>query len=133
MSTDTSMLEEFLRSSESQGKSLREIAGLAEAAQKVTAPGAILFGYRNQAESKRVEIELWKKDPASVTNSSMISLPALFGVPDPQPAFLDLMDFSLLPAFDRIAKYFDFIVYCGSANVQGLTFKVFAPAPPQLR
>ena len=35
MSTDTSLLEEYLRSSESQAKTLREKAGLLEAAQKV--------------------------------------------------------------------------------------------------
>ena len=43
------------------------------------------------------------------------------------------MDFSLLPAFDKVAQYFYFTVYAGSANVDGLTLKVFAPTPPALR
>jgi hypothetical protein len=59
--------------------------------------------------------------------------PALFGLANPEPAFRGLMDFSLLPAFDRLARYFHFSVSGGSATVEGLSFKWFAPAPPQLR
>ena len=133
MSTDASMLEEFLRSSESRGKMLRETAGLAEAAQQVTGPGTLLFGYQNQVEQMRVTLELLKKDPAGATNTPMTSLPAILGLPNPQAAFQGLMDFSLLPAFDKLAKYFHFTVYAGSASMQGLTLKFFAPAPPQLQ
>jgi hypothetical protein len=43
------------------------------------------------------------------------------------------MDFSLLPDFDSLAKYFYFTVYGGSANVDGLSFKLFAPVPPGLK
>jgi hypothetical protein len=45
----------------------------------------------------------------------------------------DWVDLSLLPTFDKISKYFYFTVYGGSANPDGLNFKVFAPIPPQLR
>ena len=43
MSTDTSLLEEYLRSSESQAKALREKPGLLEAAQKVGGMGTGLL------------------------------------------------------------------------------------------
>jgi hypothetical protein len=43
------------------------------------------------------------------------------------------MDFSLLPAFEKVAQYFYFSIYAVSANVDGLTLKVFAPTPPALR
>src|ERR1044071_683860 len=133
MSTDTAMLEEFLRSSSSESKTLRQITGLAEAAQRVVGQGAIWFGYQNRFERMRTTLELLKRDPGSVTNSSMNLFPVLFGLANPEPAFRGLMDFSLLPAFDRLAKYFHFSVSGGSATVEGLSFKWFAPAPPQLR
>ena len=45
----------------------------------------------------------------------------------------DWLDFSLLPSFDRVAKYFYFTVYGGSATAEGISFKVFAPTAPALR
>jgi len=53
MSTDVSILEEFLRSSESQSKALHETAGIKDASQKVTSTGTGLFGYENHAETMR--------------------------------------------------------------------------------
>jgi len=132
ISTDAAMLEEFLRSSSSEGKTLRETAGLTEAAKRVIGPGVMWFGYQNQLDRMRTTFDLLKKDPRSVTNSTMSLLPALFGIPNPEPAVRGLMDFSLLPPIDRLAKYFHFSVYGGSANVQGLTLKFFSPSPPKL-
>src|SRR6185436_4904445 len=83
-STDVSLLEEYLRSSDSQGKALRETAGLAEAAQRVTGPGAALFGYQNQVEAMRATLDLLKKDPASATNASpFASMSSALPVPNP--------------------------------------------------
>jgi hypothetical protein len=47
--------------------------------------------------------------------------------------FKDWADYSLLPPFERISKYFYFSVYVGSASVDGLTFKLYSPAPPSLK
>ena len=57
MSTDTALLEEYLRSSESQAKPLREKPGLLEAAQKVGGMGTGLFGYENEADTMRAAFE----------------------------------------------------------------------------
>lgn len=134
MSSDASILEEFLRSSESQAKTLREIHGLTEASQKVTSPGTGLFGYENNAETMRMLFEALKKGPSSATNlgSSLSPLATTLGIASPDKNIKDWMDFSLLPPFERIAKYFYFSVYSGSSTVDGLTFKMFAPAPPAL-
>jgi hypothetical protein len=43
------------------------------------------------------------------------------------------MDFSLLPSFDKLAKYFTFSVYGGTTTVDGLSYRFFAPVPPSLR
>jgi hypothetical protein len=44
----------------------------------------------------------------------------------------DWFDFSLLPEYDTVSKYFYFSVYSGSTTTDGLSFKAFAPRPPHL-
>ena len=45
-------------------------------------------------------------------------------------SFRDWMDFSLLPDYDQVSKYFFFSVFNGSTTADGLSFKAFAPRPP---
>lgn len=135
LSTDVSALEEYLRSSDGQAKSLRETAALPDASQKVTGPGTDLFGFENQAESLRANFESARK-AATVTNaptSGFGPLPGSLGLAVPEKSVRDWMDFSLLPPFERVAKYFHFTVYGGSVSVDGLSFKYFAPTPPALK
>jgi len=47
--------------------------------------------------------------------------------------FGDWLDFSLLPDYDQVAKYFYFTVYSGETRTDGLKFEFFTPRPPQLR
>jgi hypothetical protein len=132
LSSDVSILEEFLRSSESQAKALRETPGLTDASQKVIGTGTGLFGYENQAETMRVLFEALRK--GSATNLGGLNpLTGALGIASPDKNIKDWMDFSLLPPYERIAKYFYFTVYSGSSTVDGLTFKMFAPVPPGLR
>jgi hypothetical protein len=132
-STDVAMLEEYLRNTESAGKPLRETPGLREASQKVTGPGTSLVGYENQTETLRIMVEGLRKDPNSATNVTALAL--LSGVPGfstPEKSFRDWMDFSLLPSFDKISKYFHFSVGALNATTDGLEYKLFSPAPPQM-
>jgi hypothetical protein len=46
--------------------------------------------------------------------------------------FRDWLDFSLLPDYDRVSKYFYFTVYGGAVTTDGLSLKVFTPRPPRL-
>jgi hypothetical protein len=131
-STDVPLLEEFLRSSQSEGKALREVAGLAEAAQKVTAPGTGLFGYENRVEKMRTAFESLKSN-IETRDPNSTSLAAVLGLSTPEASIKDWMDFSLLPPFDRVSKYFSFTVYGASASVEGLNFKWFAPSPRNLK
>ena len=134
MSTDTSLLEEYLRSSESQAKALREKPGLLEAAQKVGGMGTGLFSYENEADTMHTAFETVKNDPGASTNGIGPSvLPGLPGITGPEKNLREWMDFSLLPPFDKVAQYFYFTVTAGSANVDGLTLKIFSPTPPALR
>ena len=45
----------------------------------------------------------------------------------------DWMDFSLLPDYDQVSKYFYFSVYGGGATAEGISLKSFAPRPPTLK
>jgi hypothetical protein len=134
MSTDVSLLEEYLRSTESQVKALRERPGLLEAAQKVGGMSTGLFSYENEVGTMRAAFAAVKNDPGASTNGIGPSVfPGLPGITGPETNLKEWMDFSLLPAFDKVAQYCYFSIYAGSANVDGLTLKVFVPLPPALQ
>jgi hypothetical protein len=126
------MLEEYLRSGEAKAKSLSEIAGLKEAAQKVGGTATGLFVYDNNNETMRVWLESLKQSPDNV-GKALGPVAALVGGAKTDNDLKDWFDVSLLPPFEKIAKYFHFTVYSGGVGVDGFQFKVFSPAPPQLR
>jgi hypothetical protein len=131
ITSDTAMLEEFLRSGETPPKALSETPGLSDAAQKVTGSGASLFGFANEKQSRRVLFDTLKKDPDSLNNlAGLAPIASLMGLPELKVK--DWVDISLLPDFGQVSKYFYFSVYGGSANADGLSFKAFAPTPPEL-
>jgi hypothetical protein len=130
MSTDPSMVEEYLRSSDGQHKALRDTPGLTDAIAKAGGASTGMIGYENQAETTRMLFEALKNGAA--TNSPGASAMP-FGTFSSTDAVKDWADFSLLPSFDSVSKYFGMQVYTTSANVDGLLFKVFAPVPPGLR
>jgi hypothetical protein len=121
ISATAAVLEEYLRSTENQAKPLRENAGLAEAAQRLGGTGGGLFGFENQRETMRVTFKAFK-NPAGAS-SVMKLFPA---------AFRDWADFSLLPDYAQVQKYFYLSVYAGKADDAGLTLNVFSPRPPAL-
>jgi hypothetical protein len=43
------------------------------------------------------------------------------------------LDFSLLPEYDKIARYFHFTVSGLSATTEGINYRIFSPTPPGLR
>jgi hypothetical protein len=127
ISGDVSMIEDYLRSAGNHVKPLRETDGLAEATQHVGGTGNGLFGYENQREQMRTFFATLKNDPNSTPGGGN-RLMGLWG-----KNLGDWLDFSLLPNYDTVAKYFYFTVYSGSANTDGLIFNFFTPRPPQLR
>lgn len=133
LSTDVAMLEEYLRSSESNGKTLRETPGLVEAAQKVGGMGTGLFSFENESEVNRARFEALRKEPSSFSDLFNRSpLKARLGA-DNDRKLKDWADFSLLPPFEAVAKYFHYIVWAGGVNSEGINFKWFSPTPPRLK
>jgi hypothetical protein len=133
LATDASILEEYLRSSDGQGKALRQTPGLTEAESKVGGTSTGLLGYENQAETTRAFIETLRKSAEAGSDTNASPVPGIAPFPVPQSPFKDWLDFSLLPPFDKIAKYFYFTVYGASGSPEGFSFKMYAPAPPQLK
>jgi hypothetical protein len=121
ISATTAVLEEYLRSTESQAKPLRDSAGLTETIQRLGGTGGGLFGFENQRETMRVTFKAFKNPTAA--NSVMKLFP---------PMFRDWADFSLLPDYDQVQKYFYLSAYAGKADDTGLTLKIFNPRPPAL-
>jgi len=128
LTSDVSMIESFLRSADSQAKPLREAAGFAAAAQHVGGAGHGLFAYENQRETLRAFFNALKNNPSTSGANPFSALP----VTSPGKIFGDWVDFSLLPDYDKVSKYFYFSVTGGSVTSDGLSYKMFAPRPPQL-
>jgi hypothetical protein len=120
LSKNTSILEEYLRNPEAKN-ALRETPGIADAASHVGGMGGGWFSYENQRETVRAAFKLFQSSAAD--NSAMNMFPS---------ALRDWTDFSLLPDYDAVSKYFYLSVMGGNASADGLTWKIFAPRPPQL-
>ena len=121
LSSDTAILEEFLRNADGKNQPLRENTGLLAAVQHLGGAGGGLFSYENQREAMRVTFKAVKNPAAAEATLKMFP-----------PSFRGWIDFSLLPDYEVVSKYFYISTVAGSANSEGLTMKVFAPRPPQL-
>jgi hypothetical protein len=127
LSGNESMVEDYLRSAQNHAKPLRETDGLTEAIQRVGGTGNGLFGYENQRELMRAFFATLKNDPNSTAGMDNVLMRIWGG------SLGDWLDFSLLPDYNQVAKYFYFTVYSGKTTADGLTFEFFTPRPPQLR
>jgi hypothetical protein len=128
VSTDPSMIEGYLRSDDAKPKPLSQAPGLVEAAQEVGGMGNGLFGYQNQRETARSLFGALRGN----SSASPVTLNPLMPLAGREANLSDLMNFSLLPDYDKVSKYFNFSVYGGSATSKGLDLKIFSPRPPEL-
>ena len=132
LSTDTATLEEFLRGNTT--KPLREASGLVAASQKVGGLNTGLFNYQNDFETMRSTLEILKKESGTLANLfSSSPLAGRLGMDEDSKKFKEWVDFSLLPTFDKISRYFNFTIWAGSVNSQGFDIKMFAPNSPQFK
>ena len=132
LTTDVSMIEAYLRSADSKARPLRETAGFADAAQHIGGAGNGLFAYQNQRETMRATFTALKNSSPDSPPSSGANAFSALPFAAPEKIFGGWMDFSLLPEYDNVSKYFYFSVTSGNVTADGFSFKVFAPRPPQL-
>ena len=103
--------------------------------------GTGLFGYSNSAEHMHRLIDALRQDSTAAAdlfggNTSNGAMGLTSNIDDPTEQakrFQQFADFSLLPQFDAISKYFYFSVYSGAFNQDGFTMNFFAPTPPKLK
>lgn len=133
VATDAAMLEEVLRGAEGQAKPLGEVPGLADAAQKVGGFNTGWFQYENQSETVRLVLETLKKDPQAIEQMFAPPVPTPGANLAPLKALQTVVDFSLLPPFEAIAKYFGFTVTASASTPEGISFKSFVPVPAALK
>jgi len=125
ISPDVALLEEYLRSAGKPPRPLSGIPGLADALQQVGGAGNGLFGYEDQRAVMRTTFAGLKQsaNPAGLGQQMVPFLPR---------ATTDWIDFSLLPDYEQVAKYFYLKVFTGATTPDGITFRGFTPRPPQL-
>lgn len=121
MGTHPAMLEEFLRSGDGNGKSLRELPALTEAAGRVGGMSQGIFGYEDQREVARAKWEAFRQgDMAKMFPP---------GTPASQiKSMKEMFDFNLLPPFESVSKYFNLMVYAGRWDPQGFSVKLYSPS-----
>jgi hypothetical protein len=134
LSGDSDMLEEFVRSTDNKGKSLGDTPGLSEAAQKVGGMGTGLFGFGNQNISMRGVLEALRDQPITLADIFGETPMSVNPAADAQISQVrEWADFSLLPPYEALSKYFYYTVYAGAFTPEGFSVKFFAPTPPKLR
>lgn len=123
LSTDPAILEQFLRSGEGDGKSLRNNPGLMAAADKVGGLGTGFFGYQDAREGTRIWWEALRQgggleklglEGDNSMNGKKVS---------------DWLDFSVLPPFETISKFLGLSVFSGKWEVTGFHLQGYWPSP----
>lgn len=134
VTTDAAMLEDYLRSSDSKPKPLTEMPGFADAAQRVDGLANGLFGFQNDYENARVGFEVVKADPDVLAKLFTGAVPGGKEEGDDRlKTFKEWVDFTLLPPFEKVSKYFGFTVFGGRMSSAGYLLKIYTPVPPQSR
>lgn len=133
-SSNDALLEEYLRSADQKQKPLSELPSLTEDTQKVRGLSTGMFGYMNTLETARLEFEALKSEGGAVANALAGSpLAGKLGLDEDSKVLKSWLDFSLLPPFEKVSRYFHRTVYTGAWTPTGFELKIFAPMPPQLK
>jgi hypothetical protein len=97
-----------------------------------------LFSYEDHRSDARTGLVILKTQPASAAagicdlTGIPVSFVNMFMMNPVMRNFVDGLDYSLLPDFDAISKYFYVSTFAAGADAGGLTFKFYNPRPPTL-
>jgi len=133
LTLDAPMLEEYLRGT-APDQPLRGKSGLAEAAEKVGGLGSGFFAYDNPRATLRMIFDMLRKNPDTfeeIISAQFTGMPGieLWNAEKRK----EWLDFSLLPPFEQVEKYFGFTVFGVKNAPEGIEFKGFTPTPPAIR
>lgn len=124
LSTADKILDQFLRSND-QLQPLNSISGLNEAAQKVGGMNTGWFSYENQQSTMRLLVETLKENGDQIY--------AMVNQQTGSQSMQEWIDFSKLPAFEKIQRYFGMLVSSVTSDNSGLQFNLFTPVPAELK
>jgi hypothetical protein len=134
-SDDSQLLATVLSATNPPARTLRELPGLPEAAQRVGGMGTGLFGYQDNAAGMRRLFESLRQRPDSalalVPPAYLLAITGL-RLEEPLQRVLARCDFRQLPPFDPLQRYFHFTVYTGSVDAEGFSYRTWSPLPPAL-
>lgn len=133
LTMDAPMLEEFLRGN-APNRPLRDKSGLAEAAERVGGLGSGFFAYDNPKATLRTIFDMLRENPDTfeeIVSAQFTGMPGieLWNAEKRK----EWLDFSLLPPFEQVEKYFGFTVFGVNTKPEGIEFKGFTPTPPTIR
>ena len=132
ISTDTGILEDYLRSAEAKVKPLSGMSGLADAAAKVGGMETGLFTFQNDSEATRLALEMFKKHGGLIEEGLSEVLAENAGAGEFLKQLKEWVDVSLLPPWDKLSRFFSFTVMAGKVNNSGFRLGVYTPNPPGL-
>jgi hypothetical protein len=118
---------------------LIDLPGLKEAADKVGGFKSGFFAYESQKPMARSIFDLLQKNPGFL-EGMLGGLPGPRGRIDPDTGLREgganvseWLDFKLLPEYKKVSKYFHYTVSGMQVTQQGISLRVFAPTPPELK
>lgn len=134
ISMDATILENYLRGAEGGHRPLVSRPGLAAAAEAVGGMRTGFFNYQNDKLVMGSLLETLKAEGNQLLGMLFSDVPADEQAPlGLTPAKIrEWIDFSLLPPFDQVSKYFDLTVYAGQARPEGYLLRFLTPTPPGL-
>ncbi|HXR06211.1 MAG TPA: hypothetical protein VN765_02715, partial [Candidatus Acidoferrum sp.] len=135
LTSDVEMLEEFLRSNDSNKPGLSQTPGLSDAAEKAGGGmSAGIFTFSNDKESTRTLLETLRKEV--ISGPDLLGLLGLemrqnrISTVEEANRFKAWCDFSLLPPAAALIKYFNYSVWVGGFTQDGFVLNCFTPALP---
>lgn len=133
-SQEAELVEEWLRSLETPPQPLLDAAGFRDSIQQAGGAAGGWLTYENTADRARWLWETAKEDAEDAEDFDLSGwLPAPLALIAEGVGVLDWCDFTLLPAWETVAKYFYHTVTSADANEAGITVRFYRPTPPGLR
>lgn len=131
MSGDPALVENFLRGTHSTENPLSAVVGLEEAAKMVGGTTNGWFGYENDQAMARSIIETLRQESATI--EQMLALTPVGDGLEQSGGLKAWLEFTLLPPFDQISKYFHYSVYGLESKPDGFSYRMFSPTPPGMK
>lgn len=133
IANDLSILQEFLNYSDGKYVPLKNFQGLSDAIKIVGSENSGLLIFQNAKEQTRFQYTLLKNETDTIASLlAMTPIGIRLGLGEDSKLLKQWIDPTLLPDFDKIAKYFGIAVSELNVEESGIRLKSFNPNPPGL-